>query len=82
MNIGRSLNMHYLSNSILLMQCPSNLASRPVYQSSPSPYLPLSSEPYTNSLVTFENSPFSSFVFQKIGFVSLNPCFTQPSSFT
>lgn len=35
---------------------------------------------YSNSLVTFENSPFSSFVFQKIGFVSLNPWCVQPFS--
>lgn len=33
-------------------------------------------------LVTLENSPCSSFVFQKIGFVSKKPCLTQPSSLT
>ena len=33
-------------------------------------------------LVTLVNSPFSSFVFQKMGFVSLKPCLTHPSSFT
>lgn len=37
---------------------------------------------YSSSLVTLVNSPFSSFVFQKIGFVSLNPCLTHPSSLT
>lgn len=35
---------------------------------------------YSKLLVTLENSPFSSFVFQKIGFVSLKPWCTQPSS--
>lgn len=37
---------------------------------------------YSNALVTFENSPFSSFVCQKIGFVSMKPCLTQPASLT
>lgn len=35
-----------------------------------------------NSDVTLENSPFSNFVFQKIGFISSNPWWTQPSSLT
>lgn len=37
---------------------------------------------YSSALVTFENSPFLSFVSQKMGFVSLKPCLTQPSSLT
>lgn len=32
--------------------------------------------------VTFENSPFSSFVSQNIGFESMKPCLTHPSCFT
>src|SRR6266480_1110926 len=37
---------------------------------------------YSSSEVTLENSPFSNFVFQKIGFISVKPCGTHPSSFT
>lgn len=37
---------------------------------------------YSSSLVTLENSPLLSLVSQKMGFVSLKPCLTHPSSLT